>query len=88
MQLVLLVTNDCGLCAGEIEKLKVKYGPEIKTEEVAIYNIDDNEKSKEFWITNNLPTPPVLVLVTDDAKYVATLPIDAVLSATMEKANA
>ena len=88
MQLVLLVTNDCGLCAGEIEKLKAKYSPEIKTEEVAIYNIDDNEDSKEFWIKNNLPTPPVLVLVTDDAKYVATLPIDTVLSATMEKTNA
>ncbi len=86
MQLVLLVTSDCGVCAADVKKLEAKYAEELKTEEVAIYNIDESEDAKEFWVRNNLPTPPVLVLVTDDAKYIATLPIAEILAEV--KANA
>jgi hypothetical protein len=79
MQLVLLTTTDCGICAEDIAKIKAKFAAEITNEEVAIYNIEDNDQANEFWVKNNLPTPPVAVLVTDDARFVTILPLDDIL---------
>ena len=73
MNLVLFTGNECPICHEVEEAFKKRYKEELDSGEADIVNLDEEEDAQQFWMENNLPLAPTLVVVSDQKKLVTIL---------------
>lgn len=73
MNLVLFVGNDCPPCDKVKEAFKQRYKEELDSGEADIVNLDEEEDAQQFWIENELPLAPTMVVVSDQKKVITVL---------------
>lgn len=73
MNLVLFTGDSCQICH-EVEKaFKKRYKEELKSGEADIVNLDEEEDAQQFWMENDLPLAPTMVVVSDQKKLITIL---------------
>lgn len=73
MQLVLFTGNECNVCHEVEEAFKKRYKEELDNGEADIVNLDEEEDSQQFWMENDLPVAPIMVVVSDNQKLITIL---------------
>ena len=73
MNLVLFTGDECPVCHEVEEAFKKRYKEELDSGEADIVNLDEDEESQQFWIENELPLAPTMVVVSDQKKLVTIL---------------
>ncbi|MBA7469513.1 hypothetical protein ES705_26274 [subsurface metagenome] len=73
MNLVLFTGNDCEPCAKVEEAFKKRFKQELDSGEADIVNLDEEEDAQQFWMENELPLAPTMVVVSDQKKLVTIL---------------
>lgn len=73
MNLVLFTGNDCPICVEIEEAFKKKYKEELESGEADIVNLDEEPDAQQFWMENELPLAPTMVVVADNKKLVCVL---------------
>ena len=73
MNLVLFTGNECPVCHEIEEAFKERFKEELDSGEADIVNLDEDEESQQFWIENELPLAPTMVVVSDQKKLVTIL---------------
>jgi len=73
MNLVLFTGNGCEPCHEVEEAFKKRYKEELASGEADIVNLDEEEDAQQFWMENDLPLAPVMVVVSDEKKLITIL---------------
>lgn len=73
MQLVLFTGDECQICHEVEEAFKKRYKEELDNGEADIVNLDEEEDSQQFWMENELPLAPTMIVVSDKKKLVTIL---------------
>ena len=73
MNLVLFTGNDCDPCTKVEEAFKKRYKEELASGEADIVNLDEEEDAQQFWVENDLPLAPTMVVVSDQKKLITIL---------------
>ena len=73
MNLVLFTGNDCNICEKVEEAFKKRYKAELDSGEADIVNLDEEEEAQQFWMENELPLAPTLIVVSDQKKLITIL---------------
>ena len=73
MNLVLFTGNECEPCHEVEEAFKKRYKEELASGEADIVNLDEEEDAQQFWMENELPLAPTLVVVSDQKKLITIL---------------
>jgi len=73
MNLVLFVGNDCQPCDKVKEAFTKRFKEELDSGEADIVNLDEEEDAQQFWIENDLPLAPTMVVVSDQKKVITIL---------------
>lgn len=79
MNLVLFTGNDCSVCHEVEEQFKKQFKEELDSGEADIVNLDEEEDAQQFWMENDLPVAPTIIVVSDQKKLVAVLDSDQLL---------
>jgi len=86
MEMLLLIGNDCKPCEDVEAKFREKFKPLIDTEEAQVVNLDESEEAQEWWMRNELPLAPLIVIIADNKEVVAVLETDDLLKAETDTA--
>ena len=81
MNLVLFTGNGCEPCHEVEEAFKKRYG------EADIVNLDEEEDAQQFWMENDLPLAPVMVVVSDEKKLITILDPKGLLEEALPAAS-
>ena len=73
MNLVLFTGNECPPCQEVEEAFKKRYKEELDSGEADIVNLDEEEDAQQFWMENDLPLAPIMVVVSDEKKLITIL---------------
>jgi glutaredoxin len=73
MNLILFTGNDCDPCHQVEESFRQHFKEELDSGEADIVNLDEDEGAQQFWMENELPVAPVVVVVSDQKKLVSVL---------------
>ena len=73
MNLVLFTGNECEPCREVEEAFKKRYKAELDSGEADIVNLDEEEDAQQFWMENELPLAPTMVVVSDQKKLITIL---------------
>jgi len=73
MNLVLFTGNDCKPCQKVEEAFRKRFKQELDSGEADIVNLDEEEDAQQFWMENELPLAPTMVVVSDQKKLVTIL---------------
>lgn len=73
MNLVLFTGDECPVCHEVEEAFKRRYKEELDNDEADIVNLDEEEDAQQFWIENDLPLAPTMIVVSDQKKLVTIL---------------
>ena len=73
MNLVLFTGNECEPCTEVEEAFKKRFKEELDSGEADIVNLDEEEDAQQFWIENELPLAPIMVVVSDQKKLISIL---------------
>lgn len=73
MNLVLFVGNDCPPCEEVKKAFQERYKEELDSGEADIVNLDEEEDAQQFWMENDLPLAPTMVVVSDQKKVITIL---------------
>ena len=73
MNLVLFTGNECPVCHEAEEAFKKRYKEELDRGEADIVNLDEEEDAQQFWMENDLPLAPTMVVVSDQKKLITIL---------------
>ena len=73
MNLVLFTGNECEPCHEVEEAFKKRYKEELASGEADIVNLDEEEDAQQFWMENELPLAPTMVVVSDQKKLITIL---------------
>ena len=73
MNLVLFTGDGCEPCHEVEEAFKKRYKEELASGEADIVNLDEEEDAQQFWMENDLPLAPVMVVVSDEKKLITIL---------------
>ena len=73
MNLVLFTGNGCPPCQEVEEAFKKRFKQELDNDEADIVNLDEEEDAQQFWMENELPLAPIMVVVSDQKKLVTIL---------------
>ena len=73
MDLTLFTGDGCNICHDAEEAFKKKFKEEIESGEADVVNLDENEEAQQFWMENELPPAPCLVVTTEKGKLIAVL---------------
>ena len=73
MNLVLFTGNECPICEEVEEAFKKRYKEELASGEADIVNLDEEEDAQQFWMENDLPLAPTMVVVSDQKKLITIL---------------
>lgn len=73
MNLVLFTGNECPVCHDIEEAFKKKYKEELDSGEADIVNLDEEPDAQQFWMENELPLAPTMIVVADNRKLVCVL---------------
>ena len=65
--------NECPPCKEVEEAFKKHYKEELDSGEADIVNLDEEENAQQFWMENNLPLAPTMVVVSDQKKVITIL---------------
>jgi len=87
MNLVLFTGNDCKPCSEVEEAFKKRYKEELASGEADIVNLDEEEDAQQFWMENELPLAPTMVVVSDQKKLVTILDPKELLEGVSEEAK-
>lgn len=79
MELILFTGNDCKVCHDVEEAFRKKFAKELDSKEAEVVNLDENEGAQQFWMENELPVAPVIVIMTESDTLVAVLDTEALL---------
>ena len=79
MNLVLFTGNDCEVCHEVEEAFKKRYKEELDSGEADIVNLDEDEESQQFWMENELPLAPTMIVVSDEKKLITILDANGLL---------
>ena len=79
MELILFTGNECGICHAVEEQFRKRFAKELDGNEAQIINLDENEGAQQFWMENELPVAPVIVVMTESDTLVAVLDTEALL---------
>lgn len=83
MNLVLFTGNDCDLCDEVKKAFQQHYKEELDSGEADIVNLDEEEDAQQFWMENDLPLAPTMVVVSDKKKVITVLdPIELLKEAS------
>jgi len=80
MNLVLFIGDDCPSCHRVEEAFRKRYKEELDSGEADIVNLDQEEDAQQFWMENNLPLAPTLIVVSDKRKLITILDADELLT--------
>lgn len=80
MELILFVGNDCQPCKDVEAKFRAKFGDLLGTKEAEVVNIDESEEAQQFWLENELPLAPMMIVVSESDKVIAVLGTDDLLN--------
>ena len=73
MNLVLFTGNECEICSEVEEAFKKRYKAELDSGEADIVNLDEEEDAQQFWMENELPLAPTMIVVSDQKKLITIL---------------
>ena len=73
MNLVLFTGNECPPCTEVEEAFKKRFKAELDSGEADIVNLDEEEDAQQFWMENELPLAPTMVVVSDQKKLITIL---------------
>lgn len=73
MNLVLFTGNDCPVCEEVEAKFKHLFKEELDSGEADIVNLDEEEDAQQFWMENELPLAPTLIVVSDQKRLITIL---------------
>jgi len=73
MNLVLFTGNECEPCQEVEEAFRKRYKEELDSGEADIVNLDEEEDAQQFWMENDLPLAPTMVVVSDQKKLITIL---------------
>ena len=73
MNLVLFTGNECPPCTKVEEAFKKRFKAELDSGEADIVNLDEEEDAQQFWMENELPLAPTMVVVSDQKKLITIL---------------
>jgi len=73
MNLVLFTGNECNICHDAEEAFKKAFKEELESGEADIVNLDEDEESQQFWMENELPVAPCMIVVSDKKKVISIL---------------
>ena len=73
MNLVLFTGNDCPPCQEVEEAFKKRFKQELDSGEADIVNLDEEEDAQQFWMENDLPLAPTMIVVSDQKKLITIL---------------
>ncbi|GAI89385.1 unnamed protein product [marine sediment metagenome] len=87
MNLVLFTGNDCEPCQEVEEAFKKRFKEELDSGEADIVNLDEEEDAQQFWMENELPLAPTMIVVSDKKKLVTILDPKELLEGVSEEAK-
>lgn len=61
------------MCHEVEEVFRKRYKQELDSGEADIVNLDEEEDAQQFWMENELPLAPVMVVVSDQKKLITIL---------------
>ncbi len=70
---MLFTGNGCEPCTEVEEAFKKRFKAELDSGEADIVNLDEEEDAQQFWMENELPLAPIMVVVSDQKKLVTIL---------------
>ena len=73
MKLVFLTGDECNVCHELETKFKEKFKKELDKGEAVILNLDEDTDAQDWWIENELPVAPAMVVTTEEGRVVAIL---------------
>ena len=73
MKLVLLTGDECPVCHAMEEKFNEKFMEELDKGEAVVLNLDEDTEAQDWWVENELPVAPVMVVATEEGRVVAVL---------------
>lgn len=73
MNLVLFTGNGCPPCEEVEAAFRKRYKEELDSGEADIVNLDEEEDAQQFWMENDLPLAPTMVVVSDQKKLITIL---------------
>jgi len=88
VNLVLFTGNDCPICHEVEEAFKKRYKEELDSGEADIVNLDEEEDAQQFWMENDLPLAPTMVVVSDEKKLITVLDPKELLNEALPDASA
>ena len=86
MNLVLFTGNDCPPCHQVEEAFRKRYKEELDKGEADIVNLDEEEDAQQFWMENELPLAPTIIVVSDQKKLIAILDPEELLKEALPAA--
>ena len=73
MNLVFFKGNECPVCDAAEKEFRKRFKEELDSGEADIVNLDEEEDAQQFWMENELPLAPVMVVVSDKKKVITIL---------------
>lgn len=73
MKLVFLTGDECDVCHELEAKFKEKFREELDSGEAIVLNLDQEIDAQDWWIENELPVAPAMVVATEEGRVVAVL---------------
>mgnify|MGYP001589082144 CR=1 FL=1 len=73
MKLVFLTGDECDVCHELEVKFKEKFKAELDSGEAMFLNLDQDTEAQDWWIENELPVAPAMVVATEEGRVVAVL---------------
>jgi hypothetical protein len=86
MEMILFTGNDCKVCEDVEAKFLEKFKPLIDSKEAQVVNLDESEEAQEWWMKNDLPLAPLIVVISENKEVVAVLETDDLLKAETDTA--
>lgn len=65
--------EDCPPCKEAEAVFRERWAEEIASGEAIVANMDEDDGAYEFWATHELPTAPVIIVMTDSGKLITIL---------------
>jgi len=82
MNLVLFTGDDCGVCDEVKKAFADRFKEELDSGEADVVNLSQEEDAQQFWMENDLPLAPCIVVVSDKKKLISVLDAGELLKQT------